>query len=300
MQERLDQGASVSTSGRLFDQWIDRSRADLALLTTSLPTGPYPYAGIPWFATQFGRDAIITALQTLWLNPRLAAGVLRFLASTQATEDSAFRDSQPGKIMHETRRGEMAALQEVPFGRYYGGVDTTPLFVMLAGAYENRTGDRALVDSIWDCACSRRPAGSSGGSLRVRPDFWTMRAAKRPAWSTRRGRTATTRCSTTTAAFRNGPLAVVEVQGYAYAALKCMAELATRRGDEAARHAVAAQSRRAAHRDRRALLGPADATSTPSRSTATARRAACTHRTPGICSTAACRATSARRWWRHS
>src|SRR6185369_1579634 len=150
MQERLDQGASVSTSGRLFDQWVDSSRDDLALLTTSLPTGPYPYAGIPWFATQFGRDAIITALQTLWLNPLLAAGVLKFLASTQATEDSAFRDSQPGKIMHETRRGEMAALQEVPFGRYYGGVDTTPLFVMLAGAYENRTGDRTLIDSIWD------------------------------------------------------------------------------------------------------------------------------------------------------
>ncbi|HJY39728.1 MAG TPA: glycogen debranching N-terminal domain-containing protein, partial [Steroidobacteraceae bacterium] len=123
MQARLSQGASVSTPGRLFDQWIDRSHADLALLTTSLPTGPYPYAGIPWFATQFGRDAIITALQTLWLNPQLAAGVLSFLASTQATEESAFRDSQPGKIMHETRRGEMAALQEVPFGCYYGGVD---------------------------------------------------------------------------------------------------------------------------------------------------------------------------------
>ena len=171
MQERLGQGASISTSGRLFNQWIDRSRADLALLTTSLPTGPYPYAGIPWFATQFGRDAIITALQTLWLNPQLAAGVLSFLASTQATEDSAFRDSQPGKIMHETRRGEMAALQEVPFGRYYGGVDTTPLFVMLAGAYESRTGDRALVDRIWDALVAatgwieRRLAASPTGFL---------------------------------------------------------------------------------------------------------------------------------------
>ena len=142
MRERLRQGAWISTPGRLFNQWIDKSRSDLALLTTALPTGPYPYAGIPWFATQFGRDAIITSLQTLWINPQLAAGVLSFLASTQAQEDSAFRDAQPGKIMHETRRGEMAALGEVPFGCYYGGVDTTPLFVMLAGAYEARTGDR--------------------------------------------------------------------------------------------------------------------------------------------------------------
>jgi len=109
MQSRLRQGAAVESSGRLFNLWLDRSRSDLALLTTGLPTGPYPYAGIPWFATQFGRDGIITALQTLWINPDLAAGVLTFLASTQAHEESAFRDSQPGKIMHETRRGEMAA-----------------------------------------------------------------------------------------------------------------------------------------------------------------------------------------------
>src|SRR6266404_5925644 len=118
MEARLAQGASISTSGKLFNQWIERSRADLALLTTPLPTGPYPYAGIPWFATQFGRDAIITAMQTLWINPELAAGVLSFLASTQAQETSDLRDSQPGKIMHETRRGEMATLGEVPFGCY--------------------------------------------------------------------------------------------------------------------------------------------------------------------------------------
>ena len=232
MQERLDQGASVSTSGRLFDQWVERSRADLALLTTSLPTGPYPYAGIPWFATQFGRDAIITALQTLWLNPLLAAGVLKFLASMQATESSAFRDSQPGKIMHETRRGEMAALQEVPFGRYYGGVDTTPLFVMLAGAYENRTGDRTLIDSIWDSLLAaigwieRRIAASPTGFLNYARGEDT--GLVNQAWKDSHdsifhedGR------------FPKGPVAVVEVQGYAYAAFKCMSELATRRGNQA-------------------------------------------------------------------
>src|SRR5437868_6230278 len=149
MHHRLRQGARIDSSTRLFNQWVERSRSDLALLTTPLTTGPYPYAGIPWFATQFGRDGIITALQTLWLNPSLAAGVLTFLASQQAHETSSFRDSQPGKIMHETRRGEMAALGEVPFGLYYGGVDTTPLFVMLAGAYETSTGDTSVVDGIW-------------------------------------------------------------------------------------------------------------------------------------------------------
>ena len=231
MRERLGQGASISTSGRLFDQWVERSRADLALLTTSLPTGPYPYAGIPWFATQFGRDAIITALQTLWLNPQLAAGVLSFLASTQATEESTFRDSQPGKIMHETRRGEMAALKEVPFGRYYGGVDTTPLFVMLAGAYEGRTGNRTLVDRIWNALVAatdwieRRLAASPTGFLDYARGENT--GLVNQAWKDSHdsmfhddGR------------FPQGPLAVVEVQGYAYAALKCMSELATRRGDE--------------------------------------------------------------------
>ena len=229
MQERLRRGASVSTSGRLFNQWIERSRSDLALLTTSLPTGPYPYAGIPWFCTQFGRDAIITALQTLWLNPQLAAGVLTFLAASQATEDSAFRDSQPGKIMHETRRGEMAALKEVPFGRYYGGVDTTPLFVMLAGAYETRTGDRALVDGIWDALVAatgwieRRIAASPTGFLDYARGENT--GLVNQAW-----KDSHDSMFHEDGSLPKGPLAVVEVQGYAYAALKCMSELAMRRG----------------------------------------------------------------------
>src|ERR1700730_1739366 len=232
MQNRLRDGASISTSGRLFNEWIDKSYSDLALLTTALPTGPYPYAGIPWFATQFGRDAIITSLQTLWLNPQLAAGVLSFLASTQAEETSAFRDAQPGKIMHETRRGEMAALGEVPFGCYYGGVDTTPLFVMLAGAYEARTGNRALVDRIWTRLLAatdwieRRLDGSPTGFL----DYarGEQSGLVNQAW-----KDSHDSMFHADGRFPRGPVAVVEVQGYAYAALEAMSELAATRGEQA-------------------------------------------------------------------
>ena len=88
-------------------------------------------------------------MQTLWLDPGLAKGVLTFLARHQAKEESPFLDAAPGKIMHETRRGEMSAMKELPFGLYYGGVDTTPLFIALAGAYLKRTADIETVQSLW-------------------------------------------------------------------------------------------------------------------------------------------------------
>jgi glycogen debranching enzyme len=243
MQSRLRDSASISTSGRLLNEWIDKSYSDLALLTTALPTGPYPYAGIPWFATQFGRDAIITSLQTLWLNPRLAAGVLRFLASTQAQEESAFRDSQPGKIMHEMRRGEMAAMREVPFGQYYGGVDTTPLFVMLAGAYERHTGNRALIDEIWKSLVAatewieRRLDNSPTGFLDyVRGE---QSGLANQAW-----KDSHDSMFYADGRLPRGPLAVVEVQGYAYAALKAMSELAAVRNDQGKSAAWGARAER--------------------------------------------------------
>jgi glycogen debranching enzyme len=233
MQQRIAEGARIDSSGRLFSAWTDRSRADLALLTTPLATGPYPYAGIPWFATQFGRDAIITALQTLWLNPPLAAGVLRFLALTQAREESAFRDSEPGKIMHEMRRGEMAVLHEVPFRQYYGGVDTTPLFVMLAGAYAQRTGDYALIEQIWanllaaTAWIERRLDRSAGGFIDYARGADT--GLVNQGW-----KDSQDSIFHADGALPRGPVAVVEVQGYAYAALSAMAALAAARGDDAA------------------------------------------------------------------
>jgi glycogen debranching enzyme len=136
------------SSGR-FNQWVRRSAADVRMLATHTPHGEYPYAGVPWFSTPFGRDGIITALQLLWINPRLARGVLSYLAATQAEGFHAEQDAEPGKILHETRSGEMARLGEVPFGRYYGSVDATPLFVVLAGEYFARTDDRAFIRGLW-------------------------------------------------------------------------------------------------------------------------------------------------------
>jgi len=139
----------IYTSNEQFNDWLNRSQADVQMLVTNTCFGPYPYAGVPWFSTAFGRDGLITALEVLWIAPALAKGVLNYLAGTQATTHDTHRDSEPGKILHETRQGEMARLGEVPFGRYYGSVDSTPLFVLLAGAYFERTGDLEFLRCIW-------------------------------------------------------------------------------------------------------------------------------------------------------
>ena len=138
----------ISSSNDRLTCWVRRSLADVEMMTLGNPETNYPYAGVPWFSTVFGRDGIITALQMLWIAPQIAKGVLQFLASTQATEIDLKNEAQPGKIIHETRRGEMANLGEVPFGRYYGSIDSTPLFLILAGCYFDYTGDVKFLEHL--------------------------------------------------------------------------------------------------------------------------------------------------------
>ncbi|MHB8884844.1 MAG: amylo-alpha-1,6-glucosidase [Methylovirgula sp.] len=141
--------ATVQSSNVLFDEMACRSTSDIYTLVSRTDVGLYPYAGIPWFSTIFGRDGIITAMMMLWIDPLIAKGVLLYLAETQAQHVDLEADAEPGKILHEMRHGEMANLKEVPFSHCYATVDATPLFIMLAGLYFERTGDRGTIEAIW-------------------------------------------------------------------------------------------------------------------------------------------------------
>lgn len=140
----------VATDNAAFDGGILwRNLEDLRVLSDDRPTGLLPTAGIPWYAVPFGRDALITSLQTLSLNPDLARGSLRFLAQHQGTTVDPFREEEPGKIMHEIRFGELARLRKIPHTPYYGSVDATPLFLVLLIELLRWTADLSLLDELW-------------------------------------------------------------------------------------------------------------------------------------------------------
>ncbi|HEY7454109.1 MAG TPA: glycogen debranching N-terminal domain-containing protein [Thermoleophilaceae bacterium] len=138
------EGTRVSSDDQLFNRILQRSLDDLELLHSELDGQSYYAAGVPWFATLFGRDSIITALQTLSFVPGIAEGTLRLLASRLGREYDDERDEEPGKVLHELRVGEPAALGETPFARYYGSVDATPLFLCLLCQHADWSGNLDL------------------------------------------------------------------------------------------------------------------------------------------------------------
>ena len=207
----------VASSNEQFNDWLNRSGSDLHMMLTETGCGPYPYAGVPWFSTPFGRDGIITALEVLWMNPGLANGVLCFLAETQAQEQSFDVDAEPGKIIHEMRRGEMAALGEVPFRRYYGSVDATPLFVMLAGAYARCTGDLDLIRRIWP-NIELALAWMEGYGDRDRDGFVEYFRASPKGLANQGWKDSGDSIFHEDGTLAKGPIALCEVQGYVFAA----------------------------------------------------------------------------------
>lgn len=216
----------LDSSNAEFNDWLHRSAADVRMMIVGNPEAEFPYAGVPWFSTVFGRDGVITALECLWLNPSIAKGVLQHLSATQAQEVNPTSEAEPGKILHEARGGEMAALGEVPFGLYYGSVDSTPLFIVLAGAYYQRTNDFAFIQSIWpNIEAALAWIDRYGDSDQDGFVEYCRRSEKglvQQGW-----KDSNDSVFHADGCVADPPIALCEVQGYVYAAKRAAAQLAT-------------------------------------------------------------------------
>jgi glycogen debranching enzyme len=231
----VDGFARITTSNQLANSLLERSLSDLAALSTVNGRGYYVMGGVPWFATLFGRDSIITGMSVLPFAPEVAGGILRTLANLQGSENNKQRDEQPGKIVHEIRGGEMANTGEVPFGRYYGSIDSTPLFLWLLGRYVSATADLELAKQLWPNVERAlewiEQYGDRDGDGYVEYHCETPRGLANQGW-----KDSFDAISHADGSLAQAPIALVEVQGYVYAAYCAIAELAGRLNQVDARH----------------------------------------------------------------
>jgi glycogen debranching enzyme len=231
LEKTKEEIPEIYTDNEQFNHWINRSGNDLRSLLVQTQQGLYPYAGVPWYNTAFGRDGIITAFETLWVAPGIARGVLSFLAHRQAKKLNPLQDAEPGKILHEMRSGEMAETGEIPFKLYYGSIDSTPLFIMLAGHYLKRTNDLDTIRSIWQNILEALSWIDNYGD--IDGDGFVEYQRKAESGLTNQG----WKDSHDSISYENGelasfPIALCEVQGYVYDAKKQAAYMAERLGDE--------------------------------------------------------------------
>ena len=209
---------------------LNRAVRDIGLMLSHHEDGVYPYAGIPWYTAPFGRDGAITALFCLPWMPEVARGTLLFQARHQATDFDDFTDREPGKIFHELREGEMAALREIPFIPYYGSVDSTPLFVILLDEYMRATNDLDLLERLWTHLLAAVQWMEKHGDLDG--DGFLEYRCRSPQGLRNQG----WKDSFDAICHRDGrlaepPIALCEIQGYAVLAYEGAARLALRRGD---------------------------------------------------------------------
>src|ERR1700693_1454922 len=229
MRRSTTGATSIETSNNIFNEVLCQSMVDLNMLMTDTPQGRYPYAGIPWYSTTFGRDGIITAMQMLWIDPRVARGVLKRLAFYQAKTVDPLADAEPGKILHEMRGGEMAALREVPFAQYYGSVDATPLFVLLAGLYVERTGDDATLAELWP-AIEAALRWIDGAGDPDQDGFVEYQRASEQGLANQGWKDSYDAIFHADGRLAEGYIALAEVQGYVFAGKRLAARCALRMG----------------------------------------------------------------------
>jgi glycogen debranching enzyme len=220
----------IHSNSLLLNQIIDRSFRDLAVLQSSINGEQFFAAGIPWFATLFGRDSIISALQTLAYNPTIAEQTLRVLANHQGQEVDDWREEQPGKILHELRVGEFARVGEIPHTPYYGTVDATPLFLILVARHASWTGDmrvfndlRTHIDGALEWIAHYADLDGDGY---IEYDSTSKEGLVNQGWKD--SGDAIVNADGTLA---QPPIALVEAQAYVYAAKQSIASLYRRAGE---------------------------------------------------------------------